>query len=112
MPKPTQSRCRTTRRSFLAGAGAVIAVPRALAQSAPAIVTSERMRPAMPSGVMTGDVTDRRAVLWSRTDRAARLIVEIAGDPSMKNARRLIGPAARAESDFAARIDLADLAPG
>jgi alkaline phosphatase D len=112
MPKLTRNRCYTSRRSFLAGAGAIIAAPRAFAQGAPPIVTSDRMRPLAPSGVMTGDVSDRRAILWSRTDRAARMIVEIARDESMKNARRIVGPAALADSDFGARIDLAGLTPG
>jgi alkaline phosphatase D len=111
MPKLT-TRLGTTRRAFIAGAGTVLAAPRAFAQGAPAIVTSDKMRPAVPSGVMSGDVTDRRAMLWSRTDRPSRMIVELARDEAMKNPRRIVGPAALAETDFTARLDLDDLAPG
>jgi alkaline phosphatase D len=112
MPKRVTRTSRTTRRAFLAGAGAVLAAPRAFAQGAPAIVTSDRMRPATPSGIMTGDITDRRATLWSRTDRPSRIIVELSRDESLKNARRIVGPAALAESDFTAHVELADLWPG
>jgi alkaline phosphatase D len=82
-PQPIRSslsrRHFLARGSLLAGAaltGAGVA-RRSLAQAtAPAIVTSDRMRPQMPSGVQSGDVTAERGIVWSRTDRPARLIVE------------------------------------
>ena len=79
---------------------------------APAIVPSERERPSMPSGVMSGDVTDRRAMIWSRADRPSRMIVDVATTESMRDARRVVGPLALAGSDFTARLDLRGLAPG
>ena len=48
----------------------------AWAQQAPAVVTSDRMRPTMPYGVQSGDVMADRAIVWSRTDRPARMTVE------------------------------------
>jgi alkaline phosphatase D len=112
MPRNASGRLILPRRAILAGGAALLATRRALAQAAPAIVTSDKMRPQVASGVMTGDVTDRRAILWSRTDRPARMIVELSRDEGMKHSRRIVGPAALAESDFTARLDLAGLPPG
>ena len=69
-------------------------------------------RPAIPYGVASGDVTSHAAIIWSRTDRPSRMIVEYATTDSFKNSKRMIGPAALASSDFTARVDLTDLPPG
>ena len=79
---------------------------------APAAVTPDRLRPAIPCGVQSGDVTADRAIVWSKTDRPARLIVEYSTSDSFRNARRLVGPAALAETDFTARVDLTGLPAG
>ncbi len=84
-----------------------------LAQSAaPAIVTLDSARPQIPYGVMSGDATDRRAIVWSRADRPARMVVELSTTEAMRDARRVIGPAALENDDFTARLDLTGLAPG
>lgn len=70
------------------------------------------MRPLVPSGVQTGDVTDARAVVWSRTDRPARLVVEWATNERFEQARVVTGPAALEHSGFTASIDLRELPPG
>jgi alkaline phosphatase D len=85
---------------------------RLWAQSAPAIVTSEKMRPQITSGVQAGDVCDSRALIWSRCDRPARLVVEYATTETLADARRVIGPYALETSDFTARTDLVDLPAG
>jgi alkaline phosphatase D len=77
-----------------------------------ALIPSDAMRPRMTHGVMSGDVMADRAIIWSRADRSARLVVEYSYDESMKNAVRRIGPAALEASDFTARIDLTGLEPG
>ena len=94
---------------FMAGAGIrqVIA-----ANQAPAVLTAEAARPQIPYGVMSGDVNADRAVIWSRCDRDARMLVDIATTQSMRDARRIVGPAALEDSDYTARIPLRDLAPG
>jgi alkaline phosphatase D len=76
---------------------------------APAVIISDKLRPQVPFGVQSGDVTASRAVVWSRADRPARMIVEYATTESFKDSQRIIGPAAIEPSDFTARIDLADL---
>jgi alkaline phosphatase D len=110
-----------SRRAFLsllalAGSGSLGTtwpMPRALAQgSAPAVITPDEKRPAIPYGVASGDVTSNAAIIWSRTDRPSRLIVEYATTDSFKNAKRVVGPAALAAGDFTARVDLTDLPPG
>lgn len=108
-----------SRRSFLqgsalAGGGLLVAaspVARALAR-APAIVTAESRRIAMPYGVQAGDISAGRAIVWSRADRPARMIVEVATTESFRDARRIQGPVAAADTDFTAKLDLSGLPPG
>ena len=51
-------------------------------------------RPAMPQGVAAGDVGGGRAVIWSRTDRPARLVVEYATTERFAERAAVRGPAA------------------
>jgi alkaline phosphatase D len=107
---------QVSRRSFLrgsalAGGGLLLAsapVGRALAQ-APAIVTADSRRIAMPYGVQSGDISADRAIVWSRADRPARMIVEVATTESFKDARRISGPLAGAGTDYTAKLDLSGL---
>jgi alkaline phosphatase D len=110
-----------SRRAFLssmtvAGVAALagaLGSRRVVAQgTAPAIITADNIRPAIPCGVASGDITADSAIVWSRTDRPARLIVEYATTEAFHDVRRVIGPAALVDSDFAARIDLTSLPPG
>jgi alkaline phosphatase D len=109
---------RPTRRRALRllGVGSLAAGGRlreVLAQGqAPAVVTLEGARPQLSYGVMSGDLTDRRAMLWSRTDRPGRMIVDVGTTEAMIGARRVIGPAALSATDFTARVDLTALTPG
>jgi alkaline phosphatase D len=90
----------------LAGGGLI---PRTLLPKSP---VSESTRPKIAFGVQTGDVTYDRAIVWSRCDRPARMIVEYATTQSFKDSQRITGPAALAAGDFTARIDLLDLPAG
>lgn len=84
-----------------------------LAQSAaPGIVTSEKMRPQIPYGVASGDVSRDQAVIWSKSDRVSRMIVDYDTSESFRNPQRAIGPAALASSDYTARLYLTNLPPG
>ncbi len=98
---------RIDRREFLKSAASL-----PLLAQAPAIVTSERARPSSAFGVASGDVEGGRAIVWSRTDRAARLVVEYATTASFTNAQRVVGPAALESSDFTAQVDLSGLPAG
>jgi len=101
------------RRAFLqstvaVGAGWVAA----LRGQAPALVRSDRARLLLPCGVQSGDVADGRAIVWSRADRPARMLVEYATVESFAKSRRAAGPVATPATDFTARVDLAGLPAG
>lgn len=105
-----------TRRDFLlqagltVSAGALGTVPRSVrADGAPAPIPSERARPVAAQGVQIGDVTGDRALVWSRADRPARLVVEWDTNPRFGSPRRVLGPHALETSDFTARVDLTGL---
>jgi alkaline phosphatase D len=51
----------------------------------PAIAIAESDQPKIPDGVATGDVGDGGVLVWSRSDRPSRLIVEYSGDESFRN---------------------------
>lgn len=98
------------RRLFLKttlASGAALALP-ALGQ-APGVITSDRARPQIASGVQIGDVTGDRALIWSRADRPARLLVERAFHADFRDALRVRGPLALETSDYTARVDLTGL---
>jgi alkaline phosphatase D len=80
--------------------------------TAPAVITPDAARPTLPYGVQSGDISGNRAIVWSRTDRPARLLVEWATNDAFRDATRVVGPAALAESDFTARVDLTALPAG
>lgn len=85
----------------------------ALAISAfPAIIRSQAARPQIPFGVQSGDVSGGRAIVWSRSDRPARMIVEWDTTDAFRNVRRIAGPAAIETTDFTARVDLSGLPAG
>ena len=90
-------------------AGSILPHPAIAQSGAPAIVKSDAARPGIPQGVAVGDVTAGRAVVWSRTDRPARMLVEYATSDKFENVLRRTGPAALDASDFTARIVLTDL---
>lgn len=114
----TTPRFRAERRHALSllGAGALYAgggLSAILAAGKPpAVIKAEAARPQLPSGVMSGDIDAGRAVIWSRCDRDARMLVDIATTEAMRDARRIVGPSALADHDGTARILLTDLAPG
>jgi alkaline phosphatase D len=102
---------RRAARVALSGAGA-LAGTRPVFGQAPAIVTADGARPSVAFGVTAGDVDGDRAIVWSRTDRPARFVVEYSTTESFANANRVVGPAALETTDFTARIDLSGLPGG
>src|SRR5262249_12861399 len=69
-------------------------------------------RPSIPYGVASGDVTSNAAIVWSRSNKPSRIVVEYATTDSFRHARRVQGPAALAVSDFTARVELTELPAG
>jgi alkaline phosphatase D len=105
---------RATRRQFLkqSAAGAVVITSSGLpgivrAQQAPPIIGAAG--PQIDLGLQIGDVLADRAIIWSRSDRPARMLVEWSTSPSFSNAVRVRGPHALEVSDLTARVDLVDL---
>jgi alkaline phosphatase D len=101
------------RRGFLSttlkAAGGLLAC-RAEALSAKA--GQDGARPAIPFGISAGDVTRDRAIVWSRTDRPARMLVEWSTTESFQNVRRVRAQPTTEAAAFTARVDLTGLAPG
>ena len=102
-----------TRRTFLCRSGAAmgLGVSQFLG-CAPAVLISDRQRPAINWGVASGDVTTDSAVIWSRTNRLAQMIVEYAATESFKQAQRVSGALASEASGFTARVELQGLPAG
>ena len=82
---------RLTRRGFLGGAAAAMAMP----------VAALPAKPRITDGVASGDVTDTGAVIWSRCDRPAhgRRRVDDGGERAqvMEGAREVAAPSASAQ---------------
>lgn len=112
------------RRAFLRGLGAVSATVglgcrgsggtiagdgQKTGPSGPAVITSDRGRPVVRFGVQSGDIAHDRAVLWAATDRPARALIEWSTTESFADVRRVVGPAALADSAFCAKLRVGDL---
>jgi alkaline phosphatase D len=113
----------SSRRSFLStslkAAGGFAFACHAEAMSAsgregrgPALIRQTGARPGIPYGVSTGDVSRDRAIVWSQTDRAARMLVEWSTTESFQNVRRVRGPQTTDAAGYTARVDLTGLPPG
>jgi alkaline phosphatase D len=101
------------RRGVLRGALAAAAVAASGVRAwGAATVTPARARPAVPHGVQVGEVAADRAVVWSATDRPARMQVEYATTERFADARRVDGPVAGPASAYTARVVLTGLPPG
>ncbi|MXM64157.1 alkaline phosphatase [Streptomyces sp. HUCO-GS316] len=100
------------RRSVLRGslaASAALTLPAA-AGAGPAFALSGR--PEAGWGVQTGDVTCDSGLVWVRSDRPARMIVETSATESFRTPRRWHGPLLGADTDFTGTTRLRGLPAG
>jgi len=104
------------RRTFLLQSGLVVSGAALTGLSLPgprraaaAVLPPEGARPVAAQGLQIGDVTGERAIVWSRADRPARLLVEWDTQARFGNPRRVVGPHALDTTDYTARVDLTDL---
>ncbi|MEJ8652072.1 alkaline phosphatase D family protein [Streptomyces sp. MS1.AVA.3] len=100
------------RRSLLQGAAAgsaALALP-ALSCASPAQARSGR--PSADWGVQVGDVTTSSGLVWVRSDRPARMVVQTAATESFRNARSWRGPVIGAGTDFTGVTSLHGLPAG
>lgn len=115
--KPISSRI-SRRQFFISSAiasGTIIytsLVAKSSIAQAPAIITSEKSRPQIPYGVASGDISGSNAVIWSRSNKPARMIVEYSTNESFRNFRRVVGQVASDQTDFTARMYLSGLPQG
>lgn len=68
--------------------------------------------PLMEQGIQIGDLAPGRAMIWSRTDRASRMMVKYAFNDQFTDAVIIRGPYAMEDTDFTARQDLTGLPEG
>ncbi|HTI69970.1 MAG TPA: alkaline phosphatase D family protein [Candidatus Limnocylindria bacterium] len=107
---------KATRRAFsqnLARTGVVLWLARGTLSrgfTAPAIIGGRR--PQSSHGVASGDVTEDSAVIWSRADSEARMVVEWSTSQKFTSAHRVVGPIAHANTDFTSKVNLTDLPAG
>src|SRR5262245_59437023 len=89
---------RLSRRRFLAGSAAATA----LGVAAPGISRAAD-RPQITHGVQSGDVSLDSGIIWARTDRPARMLVEVSTTRSFKTVRDGFFVDALPETDFTAK---------
>ncbi|MFG2644822.1 alkaline phosphatase D family protein [Streptomyces sp. NPDC048370] len=101
------------RRSVLRGslaASAALTLGGVVGSAAPALALSGRPRAAW--GVQTGDVTASSGLVWARSDRPARMIVETSASESFRRTHRHYGPLLGPGSDFTGTTALRGLPAG
>ncbi|MEQ7920706.1 alkaline phosphatase D family protein [Xanthomonas sp. WHRI 1810A] len=94
-----------TRRRIIQAAGAGLLLPGL----APAVIASVKDRPKMTDGVQSGDLQGDRAMVWSRSDRPSRMVVEWDTRSMFTNPRRSVSLLADQRTDFTARVELTGL---
>jgi alkaline phosphatase D len=88
----------------------IAALPLLLTFTIPNAIAAEA--PLMEQGIQIGDLVPGRAIVWSRTDRPARMMVEYAFNEQFTHSRIVRGPYALEGSDYTARQDLVGLPDG
>lgn len=82
-----------------------------LVRQAPAIITSDNVRPVIDAGVASG-LSGKDAIIWAHVDRPSRMVVEYATTPTFASARRVRGTIATPETGLTARAKLDGFPPG
>jgi alkaline phosphatase D len=105
---------RLSRRRFgyqvihaAAGLGLLPGILRA--QQSPRLTAVSR--PQVAGGASTGDLIGNSAVFWSRCDRPAAMALEFSTSESFRDSRRVRGPIALEDTDFAAKLVVPNLPP-
>jgi alkaline phosphatase D len=114
MPKIARPCTTFTRRSFvkrsLATSAAGLVLPGMAWAQAPGAIQGGR--PGVPYGVRSGDLARGRAIVWSKTDRPARMLVRWSTTEGMTDSRDAAPLLVTEASDFTGKIDLRGLPPG
>lgn len=105
--RPSRRRFLTSRGLLLGASLARLGVPSARADE----TILDGSEPLLEQGLQIGDVDANRAVIWSRSDRPARLLVDYDLDERFWDPVTIRGPHALPSSDYTARVDLHRLPP-
>ena len=97
------------RRAMLRGS---LAASAALSLSGAAPAQALKGRPQAKWGVQAGDVTTSAGLIWVRSDRRARMLVETSATESFRNARRWEGPVLGSGTDFTGMTPVRGLPAG
>ena len=97
------------RRRFIQSSLAGLAM---LPVSGPALITRDSLRPQIDCGISSGDISVDGAVVWSKTDRPAKMRVEWSTHRDFRSTQTIVGPDALAASDYTAKLGLKGLPQG
>lgn len=100
-----------TRRRFLATTAAATTF-NLIGGIARPFISRASDRPAITHGVQSGDVSIDSGVVWARTDRPSRMLVETATTESFNDVRRNAFVDALPETDFTAKLLVENLPAG
>lgn len=100
-----------TRRGFLRAASASALATAVSGVARPAISYANQRAP-VTHGIQSGDVSFDSGVVWGRTDRPARMLVEVSTTESFKTIQHGVFVDALPETDFTAKALVDGLPPG
>src|SRR5262249_12433089 len=100
-----------TRRRLLTTVASATATSLSTTVKAPALIGSVQ-RPLVTHGVQSGDVSTDSGMVWARTDRPARMLIEAATTDSFEDICYASVVDALPETDFTAKALIEDLPPG
>ncbi|MBL9136623.1 MAG: alkaline phosphatase D family protein [Verrucomicrobiales bacterium] len=110
---PRSSRRQFTRQLVRLAASSLALPTMVRGETAVPSLLSSSSRPRMDFGVACGDVGEDSAVVWSRADRAGRMVVEWSTDERFRrDVRRITGPVVGASTDHTGKVLLRRLPAG
>ena len=111
MAETIRNRARLTRRRLLTTAASSAAIS-ILGGIGKPYLSRAADRPLITHGIQSGDVSTDSGVVWARTDRPARMLLEVATSDRFTDIRNAVAIDALPESDFTAKALLEDLPAG
>ncbi len=111
MTETIRNRAPLTRRRLLTTAASSAAIT-ILGGIAKPYLSRAADRPLITHGIQSGDVSVDSGVVWARTDRPARMLLEVATSDQFTDIRNAVAIDALPESDFTAKALLEDLPAG
>src|SRR5215831_11665931 len=110
MPGRLRTGSAMTRRRIMTTLASATATTLSAGLKAPAL--SWFQRPNVTHGVQSGDVSTDSGMVWARTDRPARMLIEAATADSFENICYASAVDALPETDFTAKALIENLSPG